>query len=51
MKDRHDALLAAGELNLSFEKILKDINSDEVVGTIGYLTVFPNAASIVPEQS
>lgn len=48
MKDRHDALLAAGELNLAFEKVLKSMNSDEVVGTIGYLSVFPNSANIIP---
>jgi len=51
MKDRHDALLAAGELNLSFEKILNDLNSDEVVGTIGYLSVFPNSANIIPGKA
>lgn len=48
MQDRHDALLASGEFNLAFEKILKNVNSDEVVGTIGYIKVFPNSANIIP---
>jgi N-carbamoyl-L-amino-acid hydrolase len=50
MRDRQDALLGACELNLAFEKILKDLESDEVVGTIGYLSVFPNAANIIPGE-
>lgn len=48
MKFRKDALLAASELNVAFEKILKEMNSDEVVGTVGYLTVSPNSANIIP---
>jgi N-carbamoyl-L-amino-acid hydrolase len=48
MSDRQDALLSACELNLAFESILKEINNPEVVGTIGYLTVTPNAVSIIP---
>ncbi|MDF2878975.1 MAG: Zn-dependent hydrolase, partial [Clostridia bacterium] len=50
MRDRQDALLGACELNLAFEKMLKDLESDEVVGTIGYLSVFPNAANIIPGE-
>ncbi len=48
MQDRQDALLAASELNLEFEKLLKEVNSPEVVGTIGYLVVYPNAVSNIP---
>ena len=48
MKYRKDALLAASELNIAFEDIIKKINSDEVVGTVGYLTVSPNSANIIP---
>lgn len=48
MQDRQDALLAASELNLEFEKLLKGIDSPEVVGTIGYLVVYPNAVSNIP---
>jgi len=50
LQDRHDALLAAAELDLAFEKILRDTGLDDVVGTIGYLKVFPNAANIIPES-
>jgi N-carbamoyl-L-amino-acid hydrolase len=48
MEDRQDALLAASELNLEFEKIIKSFQSPEVVGTIGYLVVYPNAVSNIP---
>lgn len=48
MNDRHDAFLAAAELGLGFEQLVKAVGKDEVVGTIGYATVFPNAASIIP---
>ena len=48
MRDRHDALLAASEFCLAFEKLIKDLNCDDVVGTIGYLNVFPNSANIIP---
>ncbi len=50
MQDRHDALLAACELNLAFEKIVKKANDPEVVGTIGQLAVRPNEVSIIPGQ-
>lgn len=50
MNDRHDALLAASEFCLTFEKLIKELNSDEVVGTIGYLNVFPNSANIIPGE-
>lgn len=48
MLDRQDALLAACSFNLAFEKLLRKENNPEVVGTVGYLTVFPNAVSIIP---
>jgi N-carbamoyl-L-amino-acid hydrolase len=48
MKFRKDALLAASELNIVFEDIIKKVNSDEVVGTVGYLNVSPNSANIIP---
>lgn len=50
MNDRHDALLAASEFCLTFEKLIKELNSDEIVGTIGYLNVFPNSANIIPGE-
>lgn len=48
MRDRHDALLAAGELNLAFEEAVRALGSDEVVGTIGQFTVHPNSVNIIP---
>lgn len=48
MQDRHDAFLAAAEFSLGYEKIIKDENSDEVVGTVGYVNVKPNSANIIP---
>lgn len=48
MDNRHDAFLAAGEFALGYEKIIKEEHRDDVVGTIGYVKVSPNAASIIP---
>lgn len=50
MRDRHDALMAASEFCLVFEKVLKDTNRDDVVGTIGHFEVFPNAVNIIPGE-
>ncbi len=48
MQDRHDAFLAASEFALAYEKLIRKENRDDVVGTIGYVKVYPNAASIIP---
>lgn len=48
MNDRHDALLAASEFALLYEQLVRAEDREDVVGTIGYVKVFPNAASIVP---
>ena len=48
MKDRRDALLAASELNLAFERFVKETGSDEVVGTVGEMHVLPNSVNIIP---
>lgn len=48
MDNRHDAFLAAGEFALGYEKIIREEHRDDVVGTIGYVKVSPNAASIIP---
>ncbi|CUH95994.1 hypothetical protein P22_2082 [Propionispora sp. 2/2-37] len=50
MKDRKDALLAAAAFSLAFEECIKECNREDVVGTIGSLEVFPNAANIVPGE-
>lgn len=51
MRDRHDALLAASEFCLAFERILKDTKQDDVVGTVGHLEIFPNAVNIIPGET
>ena len=51
MVDRHDALLAAAELCLAFETILKQIHRDDVVGTVGHMEIFPNAVNIIPGET
>lgn len=48
MQDRTDAFLAASEFALAYEKIVRNEQRDDVVGTIGYVKVSPNAASIIP---
>ncbi|WP_084115284.1 M20 family metallo-hydrolase [Clostridium acidisoli] len=50
MEHRHDALMAASELCLGFEKIVKEIHKDDVVGTVGKLEVNPNSVNIIPGE-
>ncbi len=50
MPDRHDSFLAAAEFALAYEEIIKEEKRDDVVGTIGYAKVYPNAASIIPGE-
>lgn len=51
MNDRHDSLLAASEFCLAFEKSVRDINREDVVGTIGRLNIAPNAVNIIPGET
>lgn len=51
MEHRYDALMAASELCLAFEKIIKDIKRDDVVGTIGWFKIEPNSANIIPGEA
>jgi len=46
---RADALCAAAEVILAFEKVC--LQDDSLVGTIGNMEVFPNAANVVPGQA
>ena len=46
MDERRDALMAASEIALELERLARSY--DGAVGTIGVLTVEPNAANIVP---
>ncbi|WP_026884051.1 Zn-dependent hydrolase [Clostridium akagii] len=50
MSCRHDALIAASQLCLEFEKIIKDIHRDDVVGTVGHIEVKPNSINIIPGE-
>lgn len=50
MVDRKDALPAASEIVLALEEVCRKHPSNEVVGTIGKLAVFPNAPNIIPEE-
>lgn len=51
MNDRHDALMAASEIMLAFEAVCRDHPAEEVVGTVGTIVNFPNAANIIPEKA
>lgn len=51
MKYRHDALLAASEACLELEKIIVEVNRNDVVGTVGKLNVLPNSANIIPAST
>lgn len=50
MKLRKDALTAAGELVVELEKICRVEDDAPIVGTVGTLSVHPNAANVVPGQ-
>ncbi|WP_445489024.1 Zn-dependent hydrolase [Niallia sp. 03133] len=50
MEDRKDALSASSEIILALESISRNHPSNEVVGTIGKLDVFPNAPNIIPDK-
>lgn len=47
MKYRHDSFLSSAEAALALEKIVKEINRNDVVGTVGRINVYPNAANII----
>lgn len=49
MQDRKDALTASAEYILGIEKILRNMNDEEVTGTIGCISMLPNSANIIPE--
>lgn len=51
MEYRHDALMAASELCLGFEKIIKEAQRKDVVGTVGWFKVEPNSVNIIPGQA
>jgi len=48
MCDRKDALVAASRFIQDFDEVIKAEDRDDIVGTIGYINVFPNSANIIP---
>lgn len=50
MRYRHDALLAASEVCLELERTIKEMDRDNLVGTIGNMNVSPNSANIIPGE-
>ncbi|MEO2192099.1 MAG: M20/M25/M40 family metallo-hydrolase, partial [bacterium] len=50
MRDRHDASLAAAELALDVEGLVKREGSSDTVGTVGSWQVSPNAVNSVPRE-
>ena len=47
MKYRHDSFLSTAEAALELERIVKEVNREDVVGTVGRVNVFPNSANII----
>jgi allantoate deiminase len=47
MDNRNDALIAASEVILAVNRIVKDIG-DRTVGTVGQLSLSPNAPNVIP---
>ncbi|MDU4959204.1 MAG: Zn-dependent hydrolase [Sporomusaceae bacterium] len=50
MPDRRDALSAAAAFCLALEQVLRTIDREDVVGTIGRLQIYPNAVNIIPGE-
>lgn len=48
MNMRYDALAFASELILKLQGLCREKNSDDVVGTVGKLSVEPNASNVIP---
>lgn len=50
MGDRVDALVAGATLVMALEEICSAYSEKDVVGTVGKLDVYPNAANIIPGE-
>ncbi|MFT9077054.1 Zn-dependent hydrolase [Ethanoligenens sp.] len=48
LADRHDALLAASELVLALEEVVLQSGRNDLVGTVGRISVYPNSTNIIP---
>lgn len=51
MQDRKDALLAASEVALAVEKIIRSYERNDIVGTVGKFDILPNSVNIIPETA
>ncbi|QYR19309.1 Zn-dependent hydrolase [Paenibacillus sp. sptzw28] len=51
MEDRSDALTAASEIILALEDVCRKHPASETVGTVGRISIKPNAANIIPEEA
>lgn len=51
MNDRADALLAASEMLLAFERLCRTGPDEETVGTVGVMNIEPGAANIIPGKA
>lgn len=49
-KDRRDALMAAAEVGLAVEDIIRQPEWQDVAATVGRIKVAPNASNIIPGQ-
>lgn len=50
MEDRKDAFMAAAEIALDLEDISQKGLSSYTTGTVGYLSITPNAVNVIPGQ-
>ncbi|MDO4977769.1 MAG: M20 family metallo-hydrolase [Eubacteriales bacterium] len=48
MTDRSDAFMAAAEIALALEEVSKQGMSAYTTGTVGYVSVLPNAVNVIP---
>lgn len=48
MADRKDAFMAAAEIALALEEVSKEGQSAYTTGTVGYVSVVPNAVNVIP---
>ncbi len=50
MPQRHDAFLAASEISLAVESVVKSTGAIDTVGTVGVCDVFPGAVNSIPSR-
>lgn len=50
MEERRDAFMAAAEVALALEQISKEGHSAYTTGTVGYVSMVPNAVNVIPGQ-